>query len=115
MQHTLNSENEVSLGRVCQHCKVRLAEETQARRELGLALLVVTDVRAYSVQMVLKRMHKAQPLPENCLRSDTPAAHPAKSQPGCIRGCRCARTVLESRTGLRNSVTLQLQVCRWRN
>ena len=42
-----------SLGRVCQHYKVCLVEETQARSELGLALLLVTDVRAYSVQMVL--------------------------------------------------------------
>ena len=31
-----------------------LAEETQARREFGLALLLVTDVRAYSVQMGLR-------------------------------------------------------------
>ena len=54
MQRTLESEYEVSLGRVCQHYKVCLAEETQARRELGLALLLVTDVRAYSVQMVLR-------------------------------------------------------------
>ena len=54
MQRTLESEYEVSLGRVCQHYKVCLAEETQARRELGLALLLVTDVRAYTVQMVLR-------------------------------------------------------------
>ena len=54
MQRTLESEYEVSLGEVCQHYKVCLAEETQARRELGLALLLVTDVRAYSVQMVLR-------------------------------------------------------------
>ena len=54
MQRTLESEYEVSLGRVCQHYKVCLAEETQARRDLGLALLLVTDVRAYSVQMVLR-------------------------------------------------------------
>ena len=54
MQRTLESDYEVSLGRVCQHYKVCLAEETQARRELGLALLLVTDVRAYSVQMVLR-------------------------------------------------------------
>ena len=54
MQRTLESEYEVSLGRVCQHYKVCLAEETQARRELGLALLLVTDVRAYSVRMVLR-------------------------------------------------------------
>ena len=33
MQRTLESEYEVSLGRVCQHYKVCLAEETQARRE----------------------------------------------------------------------------------
>ena len=44
----------MSLGRVCQHYKVCLAEETQARRELGLALLLVTDLRAYSVQMALR-------------------------------------------------------------
>ena len=44
----------MSHGRVCQHYKVCLAEETQARRELGLALLLVTDVRAYSVRMVLR-------------------------------------------------------------
>ena len=54
MQRTLESEYEVSLGRVCQHYKVCLAEETQARRELGLALPLVTDVRAYSVQKVLR-------------------------------------------------------------
>ena len=54
MQRTLESEYEVSLGRVCQHYKVCLDEETQARRELGMALLLVTDVRAYSVQMVLR-------------------------------------------------------------
>ena len=53
MQRTLESEYDVSLGRVCQHYKVCLAQETQAR-ELGLALLLVTDVRAYSVQMVLR-------------------------------------------------------------
>ena len=54
MQRTLESEYEVSLGRVCQHYKVCFAEETQARREWGLALLMVKDVRAYSVQMVLR-------------------------------------------------------------
>ena len=54
MRRTLESEYEVSLGRVCQRYKVCLADETQARRELGLALLLVTDVRAYSVQMVLR-------------------------------------------------------------
>ena len=54
MQHRLEEDYEVSLGRVCHHYKVCLAEETQARRELGLALLLVTDVRAYSVQMVLR-------------------------------------------------------------
>ena len=54
MHRTLESEYEVSLGRVCQHYKVCLAEETQARRVLVLALLLVTDVRAYSVQMVLR-------------------------------------------------------------
>ena len=54
MQRTLESEYEVSLGPVCQLYKVCLAEETQARRELGLALLLVTDVRAYSVQLVLR-------------------------------------------------------------
>ena len=32
MQRTLESECNVSLGRVCQHYKVCLAEETQARR-----------------------------------------------------------------------------------
>ena len=54
MQRTLESEYDVSLGRVCQHYKVCLAEETQGRRELGLALLLMTDVRSYSVQMVLR-------------------------------------------------------------
>ena len=49
MQRTLESDYEVSRGRVCQHYKVCLAKETQARRELGLALLLVTDVRAYNV------------------------------------------------------------------
>ena len=46
MKRTLESECDVSLGRVCQHYKVCLAVEAQARRELGLALLLVTDVRA---------------------------------------------------------------------
>ena len=50
----MESKYEVSLGRVCQHYKVCLAEETQARHKLRLALLLVTDVRAYSVQMVLR-------------------------------------------------------------
>ena len=54
MERTLELEHDVSLGRVCQHHKVCLAEETQACRELGPALLVVTDVRAYSVQMVVQ-------------------------------------------------------------
>ena len=54
MQRTLESKYEVSLGRVCQHYKVCLAEETQGRPESGMALLLVTDVRAYSVQMVLR-------------------------------------------------------------
>ena len=54
MQRILESEYEVSLGGVCQHYKVCLAEETQARRKSGLALLLVTDVRAYIVQMVLR-------------------------------------------------------------
>ena len=55
MQRTLESEYDVSLRRVCQHYKVCLAKKTQARRELCLALLLLTDVRAYSVQMVLRR------------------------------------------------------------
>ena len=79
MQRTQESDHEVSLRRVCPHYKVCLAEETQARRELGPALLLVTDVRSSNVA---RRMHKARPLPENCLKSDTAAAHPAKSQPG---------------------------------
>ena len=54
MQRTLVSEYEVSLGRVYQHYKVCLAEETQTRRELGLALFLVSDVRACRVQMVLR-------------------------------------------------------------
>ena len=53
-QRTLESDYEVSLGRVCQHYRVCFAEETQARRKLGPALLLVTDVRAYSVHMVLR-------------------------------------------------------------
>ena len=79
MQHTLELEYEVSLGRVCQHYKECLAEETQARRELGLALLLVTDVRAYSVQMVLRRGTKnaqstaaARELFEEGYRSNSP-------------------------------------------
>ena len=43
----------MSLGGLCQHYKVCVAEDTQARRELGLALLSITNVRAYNVQMVL--------------------------------------------------------------
>ena len=35
MQRTLKSDHEVSLRRVCQHYKVCLAEETQARRKLA--------------------------------------------------------------------------------
>ena len=79
MQRTLESEYHVSLGRVCQHYKVCLADETQARRELGLALLLVTDVRAYSVQMVLRCGTKnaqstaaARELFEERYRSSTP-------------------------------------------
>ena len=75
MQRTLESDYEVSLGRVCKHYKVCLAEETQARRELGLALLLVTDVRAYSVQMVLRCGTKNA-------QSDAAAPHPVKSQSG---------------------------------
>ena len=37
-----------------QYYKVCLAEETPPRREFGLALLLRTDVRAYSVQMALR-------------------------------------------------------------
>ena len=54
MRRTLEAEYDVSLGRVCQHYKVCLAEDAQARCEFGLALLPVTDVRAYGVQMVLR-------------------------------------------------------------
>ena len=79
MQRTLESEYDVSLGRVCQHYKVCLAQETQARSELGLALLLVTDVRAYSVQMVLRcgtqnaqRTAAARELFEERYRSSTP-------------------------------------------
>ena len=54
MQRTLEAEYDVLLGRVCQHYKVCLAEDAQARREMGLALLLVTDVRAYSVQVILR-------------------------------------------------------------
>ena len=79
MQRTLQSEYDVSLGRVCQHYNVCLAEEAQARRELGLALLLVTDMRAYSVQMVLRCGTKnaqgtaaATELFEERYRSNTP-------------------------------------------
>ena len=79
MQRTLDLEYEVSLGRVCQHYKVCLAEETQARRELDLALLLVNDVRAYSVQMVLRRgtknaqsMDAAREVFEERYRSSSP-------------------------------------------
>ena len=79
MQRTSESEYELSLGRVCQHYKVCLAKETQARRELGLALLLVTDVRAYSVQMVLRCGRKnaqstvaSRELFEERYRSSTP-------------------------------------------
>ena len=54
MQRTQESEYDLSLGRVCQHYTLCLAEETQARRELGVAPLLVTDVRAYTVQRVLR-------------------------------------------------------------
>ena len=54
MQCTLEVEYDVSLGQAWQHYKVCLAEDAQARREWGLALLLVTDVRAYNVQMVLR-------------------------------------------------------------
>ena len=54
MQRTLEREYNVSLGRVCQHYKVCLAEDAQARRELGLVVLLGTDVRAYNVQIILR-------------------------------------------------------------
>ena len=53
MQCTLDAEYDVLLGRVCQQYNVCLAEDAQARCKLGVALLLVTDVRAYSVQMIL--------------------------------------------------------------
>ena len=49
MQRTVEAEYDVSLGPVCQLNKVCLTDDANARRELGLALLLVSDVRAYSV------------------------------------------------------------------
>ena len=89
IQRTLESDYEVSLGRVCQHYKVCLAEETQARPELGLALLLMTDVRAYSVQMVLRCGTKnarstaaARELFEERYRSGTPPSRNRVDQGG---------------------------------
>ena len=54
MQHTLQADCDVSLGQICQHYKVCLAEDTQGRGELGPPLLLVANVRAYSVQIILR-------------------------------------------------------------
>ena len=54
MQRTPEGEYDVSLGRVCHRYKVWLAEDARARREWGVAQLLVTDVRAYSVQVILR-------------------------------------------------------------
>ena len=79
MQSTVEGEYDVSLGRVCQHYKVCLAEDAQARRELDPALRVVTYLRAYNVQMILRCRTKnaqstaaAKELFEERYRSTTP-------------------------------------------
>ena len=89
MQRTLESEYEVSLGRVCQHYKVCLAEETQARRELGLALLLVTDVRAYSVQMVLRcgtKNAQSTAAARELFEERYPSSSPRQVATGLIKG-----------------------------
>ena len=89
MQRTLKSEYEVSLGRVCQHYKVCLAEETQARRELGLALLLVTDVRAYSVQMVLRcgtKNAQSTAAARELFEERYPSSSPRQVATGLIKG-----------------------------
>ena len=79
MQCTLEMEYNVSLRRVCQHYKVCLAEDRSTRRELSPALLLVSEVRAYSVQMILRcatrnaqRRAAARQLFEEPYRSTTP-------------------------------------------
>ena len=79
MQRTLEMDCDVSLRRACQHYKVCLAEDAHARRELGPVLLLVSDVRAYSVQMILwcgtknaQRTAVARELIEERYRSSTP-------------------------------------------
>ena len=118
MQRTLESEHDVSLGRIRQHYKVCVAEETQARRELGWALLLVTDVRAYTVQMVLRCGTKnaqstaaATELCEERYRSNSPR----QVANGLIKRVSLCTNCLGSRTGLRTMVTPRLQACRWRN
>ena len=89
MQRTLESEYEVSLGRVCQHYKVCLAEETQARRELGPALLLVTDVRAYSVQMVLRcgtKNAQSTAAARELFQERYPSSSPRQVATGLIKG-----------------------------
>ena len=89
MQRTLESEYEVSLGRVCQHYKVCLAEETQARRELGLALLLVTDVRAYSMQMVLccgTKIAQSTAAARELFEERYPSSSPRQVATGLIKG-----------------------------
>ena len=79
----------MSLGRVCQHYKVRLAEETQARRELGLALLLVTDVRAYSVQMVLRcgtKNAQSTAAARELFEERYPSSSPRQVATGLIKG-----------------------------
>ena len=89
MQRTLESEYEVSLRRVCQHYKVCLAEETQARREWGLALLLVTDVRAYSVQMVLRcgtKNAQSTTAARDLFEERYPSSSPRQVATGLIKG-----------------------------
>ena len=54
IQRTFQGEYDVSLAHVCQHYNVCLAEDAQARHELGLGLLLVTNMRAYSVHIILR-------------------------------------------------------------
>ena len=54
MQRTLETEYDVSLARACHHYKVRLTNDVNARRQVGRAPLVVSDVRGYKIPMILQ-------------------------------------------------------------
>ena len=86
MHRTLEGEYDGSLGRVCQHYKVCLAEDAQGRHKLGLALRMVTHVRASNVQMIglcgTKNTAAARELFDERYHSSTPR----QAATGLIKG-----------------------------